>query len=395
MKCIHCSVDNKYPERVASRQRCKGCGHPFAFEPKTDAFQMNDQLFARTIKDVSADGTLAFTPRQLWYEVNRRLLARKTLSCGAGALALLVGGSLLAQSRHHAPLMLSLPFFAIGATVVNRSPKGKDKKKPTRYPKMSLPQFEASYLPKWIATHGAIPKMLPATVPQTNAQTGGLGAKSPLSFDLAGNPVQFGQNAAPDVTAYSFDRALITETAEIAAMFVANNFHFENNCAILSLDGYPFGMADTIKTMLARNPALKVFALHDATFRGSQMGITLRHPDWFPDKVIPLIDLGLRPRHVFDSGMIALASTPPKIPVGTVSTSLGADEITWLEAGNMAELHAVRPHKLMRAVYQGFARAGQTTGAEIGADGFIIVDTGPSYWMYDGGADVYAADSFG
>ncbi len=390
MKCIHCSVDNKYPERVASRQRCKGCGHPFAFEPKTDPFQMNDPLFARTIKDVSADGTLAFTPRQLWYEVNRRLLARKTFSCGAGVLALILGGSLLAQARHHAPLVLGLPCLAVGATVVNRSAKGKDKKKPTRYPKMSLLQFDA-YLSKWVSTHGAIPKLLvpPHKQPQTIRES------SEPRFDLAGNPVQFGQNAAPDVTAYSFDRALITESAEIAAMLVANNFHFENNCAILSLDGYPFGMAETIKTMLARNPALKVFALHDATIRGSQMGLTLRRPEWFPEKVIPLIDLGLRPRHVFAGGIIALATTPQKFPVGTVSTSLGADEIAWLEAGNSAELHAIRPHKLMRAVYQGFARAGETSNAEVGADGFIIVDTGPSYWMYDGGADVYAADSFG
>ena len=29
-------------------------------------------------------------------------------------------------------------------------------------------------------------------------------------------------------------------------MLVANNFHFENNCAILSLDGYPSGNAATV-----------------------------------------------------------------------------------------------------------------------------------------------------
>lgn len=393
MKCIHCTTDNKYKERVASHQRCKGCGHPFAFEPKTAPFQMNDPLFARAIKDVSAEGTLSFTPKQLWYEVNRRILARKTISCGTGVLILIVGGSVIAQSRYVAPLMAGIPPIALCAGVVtNRSRASRSRKKP-RYPKMPFGQFEMSYLSQWISVHGLIPKMLPLMVPQN--QTGGFGGESIPRFDLTGAPIAFGQNAPQDVTAYSFDRALIVETAEIAAMFVANNFHFENNCAILSLDGYPFGTAETIKTMLARNPMLKVFALHDATIRGTQMGLTLRRDEWFPNTAIPLIDLGLRPQHVIEGEMIALSNAPAHFPVGTVSSSLKEEEIAWFEQGNTAELHSLRPNRLMRAVYQGFARANQLDGAVVGNDGFLIVPMDSSYGMYNGGADVYASDSFG
>ena len=393
MKCIHCSVDNKYPERVASRQRCKGCGHPFAFEPKTDRFQINDQLFARAIKDVSAEGTLSFTPKQLWYEVNRRILARKTFSCGAAALLLIIGGSLIAQSRYAAPLVAGIPPIALCAGVVVNRSRTSGRKKKTRYVKMPFGQFEVSYLSQWISVHGMIPKMLLPPVPHTPGSS--FGGSTPPRFDLNGEPVTFGQNAAQDVTAYSFDRALIVENSEIAAMFVANNFHFENNCAILSLDGYPFGTAETIKTMLARNPLLKVFALHDATIHGTQMGLTLRRANWFPDTTIALIDLGLRPQHVIEGDMIALSDSPTHFPVGTVSSSLKGEEIAWFEQGNTAELHALRPNRLMRAVYQGFARANQLDGAVIGDDGFLIMPMGPSYWMYDGGADVYATDSFG
>lgn len=372
MKCIHCSIDNKYKERLANRQKCKGCGHPFAFEPKTDAFQMNDLLFARAIKDVSADGTLAFTPRQLGYEINRRLLARKTLSCGTGVLAMMLGGGLLYEMirwRYAAPAFM-VSGLAMAATTGKKAKTGR---KAARYPKMPISKFESDYLPQWIKTHDKIPKLLPSPVPRSE------GGK---------------QGKAPDVTAYSFDRALVVDHAETAAMLVANNFHFENNCAILSLDGYPFGTADTIKTMLARNPALKVFALHNASVPGCQMGRTLRGPEWFPDTSVRLIDLGLRPQHVVNGGLIAVANIPTKFPTD-VGTSLGAEEIAWLEQGNVAELHALRPAKLMRAVYQGFARANQTDDAVVGSDGFIIVDTGPSVWVHDGGADVYAADSFG
>ncbi|NET29771.1 hypothetical protein [Okeania sp. SIO1I7] len=42
-----------------------------------------------------------------------------------------------------------------------------------------------------------------------------------------------------EVTAYSFDRLIVCETAEIAQFLIANNFHFEHNCAVLSIDGYP------------------------------------------------------------------------------------------------------------------------------------------------------------
>jgi DNA-directed RNA polymerase subunit RPC12/RpoP len=378
MKCIHCSTDNKYTDR-STTHRCKACGHPFAFEPKTDPFQMNDPMFARAIKDVSADDTLFFTPRQMWYEVNRRLLKRPTLGCGSAVLIFLIGGSVVTQVHYGAPLLIGVPGVAMAATAVKLKSKTKSKK--PRVPKMAWATFETNYLRKWTETHGAPAKML--TPPPAVRPT------EPMP--------PWSQHAAPDVTAYSFDRALIVQNAEIAALLVANNFHFENNCAILSLDGYPFGAADTIKTMLARNPALKVFALHDATIEGTQMGKTLRQSDWFPDTSIPLIDLGLRPLHAIDGDLIIQNGMPRSFPVGVASTSLKAEEIQWLEQGNTAELHTVRPHKLMRAIYQGFARAGQLDNAEVGPDGFLIVDTGPypSYWVHDGGADFYAADSFG
>lgn len=368
MKCIYCNTDNNYKDRQGNRQSCKSCHHPFAFEPKTDSYGINDMQFARAIKDVSADGTLAFTPRHLWYEINRRLLARKVISCGTAVLVLL---ACVVLSRRHSPL---LPILCVGLGMMAAVPR-KPKVKGPRTVKMPFETFERNYLQRWINTHGQVARLLPPA--NRHART------------------YSGQADAPDVSAYSFDRALITDHSEIAAMLVANNFHFENNCAILSLHGYPFQAADTIKTMLARNPNLKVFALHDASIEGTQLGKTLRNNDWFPDRNVRIIDLGLRPMHVIRGGLIALHGPPLKFPTGTTSTSLTAEEIAWLEQGNSAELYAMRPAKLMRAVYQGFARAAQTDIATVDDNGVVIIDSGPSIWVYDGGADVYASDSFG
>jgi hypothetical protein len=71
-----------------------------------------------------------------------------------------------------------------------------------------------------------------------------------------------------------------------------------------------------------------------------------------------------------------------------------AEEVAWLEEGHAAEIAAIRPARLMRAIYQGFARANQLSESSEDADG-DFVGTGFYVWGYDGGADVVAADSFG
>src|SRR5205814_1245814 len=64
------------------------------------------------------------------------------------------------------------------------------------------------------------------------------------------------KNLESDIGDYSFDRAVITDRARTVDLLVANNFHFENNCAILSIDGYPKRPFLIIKKMLKKNPRL-------------------------------------------------------------------------------------------------------------------------------------------
>jgi len=77
MKCIHCGHVTKYVKRRTNGGQCEQCGRKFAFEPKSDAYTIGDPLFDRAIQNVSSEGTVFFTPRQLWYEVERRLRRRR------------------------------------------------------------------------------------------------------------------------------------------------------------------------------------------------------------------------------------------------------------------------------------------------------------------------------
>lgn len=378
MKCIHCQTDSTYPERQANGGRCKKCQHPFAFEPKTKPLgggPLSDGLFQRLLDDVSSKGKSAFTDRQLWFELNRRIRQRQVKATRAGGIgcAAIGGGfgvfAAVALSSP-IPLLLSGLGLALGAAIYLSAGGKKGESQP---PLVGWAEF-APLLARWREVHGDPPRLadprLPALLPG---------------------------NQEPDLTGYSFDRALVTERSDLAAMLVASNFHFENNCAILSLDGYPEGRAGTVLEMLRRNPELRVFAVHDASIPGCSLVHRLRDPAWFPDHRVRIIDLGLRPKHAQELRLSALKAPPAHAAARDAHSAwregLASEEIGWLAAGNMSELAELRPARLMRAIYQGFARANQLPdGSSAGAE----ADSGPGMiWFYHPGADIHAADSFG
>lgn len=367
MKCIYCNTDTTYPVRRGNGGQCRSCRHPFAFEPKTDPLHVADGLFHRVVKDVSGDNAVFFTEGQLWYEFNRRLLRKKVPGSPAAALIGVssVGGVVLAVAAHTFwPLALITVPGVIGGAVLRA--RARRAGPPLQHPRISGGDFRMKYLSRWAAVHGSIGKLLPPLEPQA--------ASSPKS---------------PDVAAFSFDRALVTDHADIAAMLVANNFHFENNCAILSADGYPAHAFETVMTMLRRNPHLRVFAVHDASEVGCGLPLVLRGERWFLDPTVQVFDLGLRPSHVQKMRPLSLPGGSRTLPP-SLRAALAPEDAAWLERGESVELAVIRPAKLMRSLYQGFARADQAgpDGGGDGGGGIII-------WGYDGGADIQAADSFG
>jgi hypothetical protein len=371
MKCIYCSSDARYKDRQANRGRCGACGHPFAFEPKTDPLTVTDTRFQRAIQDVSGDGAVFFTERQLYYEFNRRVARRPIWRAPWGWVAAgSVAAGIVATGVTGLPWIFA-GFAGVAVSGIISRHAGRKTPLPVR---ISHDTFREKYLGRWTLVHGAIEKLLPAV--EAPRRTG---AQSSEPKAQGSEP--------PDLTAYSFDRALVTNLGETAAMLVANNFHFENNCAILSADGYPYERAETILAMLRQNPQLTVFAVHDASIPGCHLPRRLREERWFPDPALRIVDLGLRPAHAQQMRLPVLEGTPEILPA-ELQPGLTAAEAAWLAAGKRVELAALRPAKLMRSIYQGFARADLSGTADDGSPGFIV-------WGNDPGTGVYASDSFG
>ncbi len=314
MKCIHCETNSKLKERAD--RKCPKCGHAFAFEPTQDVLKVTDPLFHGAIQAVSLKGTLFFTRKQLYWELCR-FLEKK-----------------------------SLPGCALGKK------KGPDAT--IKAPKVSYSDFVSNYLNRWVSIHGRPEKLVGLEKSRSVA--------APIPTELEN---------------YSFDRALIVEDAEIAAMLVKNRFHFENNCAILSLDRR-FPAPETLQMvlgMLQRNPNLAVFALHDCSDAGLGMSGELRSPEWFPDLSVRIYDLGLRFEQLPARGLLGVAG--------------------------VVELSSLRPGKLMKSAYLGFSQASQYSSGDAWIDsGYGYYYIGDSYpiWGGDsvtGGMDSGSYDSFG
>jgi hypothetical protein len=369
MKCIHCG---KNPWRRPRDGRCPACRHAFAFDPELDPYGMTDERFHEAVQSLS-HGSRTFTARQLWHALGQPRWKQSPVSKHVPNVCLLLGmgGTMALGVLDVVEFPLIGLFFiasAVGIVLTMFANAVVTPPVPVYSRRMPWDAFQAS-LARWSAVHGPPKHLMDAS-----------GAYAALP----GVPA--------DVAAFSFDRAVVVQHAEIAALLVANRFHFEHRCAVLSLDGYPFGIAETVKEMLRRNPQLTVAALHDASAEGVALPFTLREPAWFPDPEILIVDAG-----ILRTGGPVTRGPPARVPEH-VASRLKAGDRAWLEAGNRAELAALSPASLMRTVERAFTVAGvpgQPARAEaarlaVAGGGVVLADSLPLP-----AADTSAADGFG
>jgi len=341
MKCIHCDRDATYSERADGK--CPGCRHAFAFEPRSGD-PITDSAFKHAIDLVSSQGSVRFTGASLLYEIARRIkrpgsiwgryLAAFFVPLGLGIAGLVItianaesvggpGGARL--------LDLWLPRLGLGVLALealgfawawkaNHAP----------WLRLDESTFSA-LLAKWICAHG---------------EPAGRIIRRPRVTASA-------DRARPrDLESYSFDRAVVCDREDTVDLLLANNFHFENNCAVLSESGYPPEAAPQVRAMLKRNPKLLVLCLHDATPSGCALAHRVRCD---PDLVLPtarVVDVGLRPVHAAPfRGMLLRAGAP-------VSSNLDITkaEATWLSKFRL-ELAAVRPEQVLKRLYRALSAA--------------------------------------
>ncbi|MEH2246975.1 hypothetical protein [Nostoc sp.] len=387
MKCINCGTDNKLKDRTANQGRCIKCNHPFAFEPTSMSnVKITDPFFAKAIADISANNTLFFTPKQLLYLLDNRLrnksfsviillipftifnlisairsffllplsmsfflslvfltqsiskkINNKVRQKNAKALQflegiILVGGILLSLTVNSFPIFFIVVIIGMLDIYLGTRQLGRISLV-TQELLFSQSQVK-DWLDRWQQINGSILKILPSPNQENTPAT-----------------------VNPDVTAYSFDRLVVCDSAALAQLLIANNFHFENNCAILSITGYPQSIFDTTMQMLRRNPDLKVYAVHDCNPRGIGLVDNLRtNANWFLNSNAVIIDIGLTPRQIIATkrGMF-IQSSPESAQAAKqlpkeLRQSLSAEELAWLESGKFVELESFTPQRIIKVL---------------------------------------------
>jgi DNA-directed RNA polymerase subunit RPC12/RpoP len=445
MKCIQCNTDNTLKDRTGNSGRCKRCSHRFVFEPTTmGKLKITDPKFKKTIDDLSANGSLFFTQDQLSYFLDKRLRRSATSSLALamfgyffttlfltgllGTFATIFVGGIAGSMdmKFHPAFFFVMINLAMHAVEIGGLCKKSTSKQVDNHTRRSAPKrlcvlgftillvgipVTLFIVPTFIlfvtvvclgvgAIYFGRRQLARPTISQEllfryedlenwlnswRVANGGVNQLLPPAISQAGTAT-----VNPDVTAYSFDRLVVCERDDVAQMLIANNFHFENNCAILSIGGYPQNIFDVTMQMLRRNPDLKVYLLHDCTISGMGMLQQLQQSDlWFKDSNITMIDVGLTPRQVMLAKDVFIrtaspieASNPAKQANLAQLPGLGPDEVTWLAAGNYVELTSFTPQQLIQVLNRGIAGTRD-----------LLVDNDSGVGYYDGG--IYSTESFG
>lgn len=343
MRCIQCGTDNKLQERTNNQGRCKKCNHQFVFEPRAGdtPSRLTDVLFAKALNELSANNTLYFTPKQLFYFLEKRFYS-KGLTLGIKVENLVVfvcAGILIAIGSH----LASVRLFVMGLIVLLISLIIPGKPRPKRSRNLSITQSQVGpWVNRWNQVNPPSEKLLPSLGSGSTARI------QPTSI-------------AGDVTVYSFDRLVVCDSVEVAQMLIANNFHFENNCAVLSISGYPERIFSTVMQMLRRNLDLQVFAFHNCSPNGIGILHQLRtDPAWFAESNAVIIDVGLLPRQIMTAKkditiQNAKQSTQDLAP--QIRQTLSEAELQWLDAGNWVDLESFTPKALIQILQRSIARS--------------------------------------
>ncbi|VTS04346.1 toprim domain-containing protein [Tuwongella immobilis] len=333
MKCIRCGHDSNYPQR--SNRTCPKCQGKFAFEPR-EGDPISDAGFEQAIRTVSSDGSIAFLEDHLYYDVCRRK-ARKATSIVVLIIlgAIIAGITAFATAKGHPHLIviavIPLAILAIGLLSRVRA----------RYLSLTPTAFEL-LLQRWCDTHGRPERLI----------------RSPMLAETA-------PQLETDIADYSFDRAVICDRPDTVDFLIANQFHFENNCAVLTVDGYPSGPFKLIRGMLQQNPELQVVTLHDCTPEGCALAHRIAtDPEWFGGRKLRILDLGLRP----DQAMAFSGSFSAAIPAEEMQPpAIRPHEAKWLNDFSLG-LAVIRPEAMLKRVFQAINRNAAQPSTEATAE---------------------------
>jgi hypothetical protein len=427
MKCIKCNTKNSLKELNGNTGQCKKCEHEFVFDPAEMKFrsEITDDLFEELITEISANSTIYFTPIQLYYLLEKRL--RSNINSYSPIFGYVCWGALLASMSIWIVNWLSLdlglvvPIIIILYTifvmiVVAQAATSRQASRKIRQNSIKIFQILSVIIPLFGVPLSIITKTSIGIVgsiclgliaaglsfafkqPQSQIFDGFLIDRNDFRvwltrwININGFPkkilklrkISTDQVApSPKVIAYKFDRVVVCDSPEIAQLLLKNNFHFQNNCAVMAINRYPHRDFMTIKAMLDLTPDLKVFAFHDCSPEGLRMIRHLRTEKiWFPDLSIPIISVATLPRHIINNPDILIPQSAKSQKLAQqlapdLRNILDPTELAWLDAGFYLELESFSPQDLIQMLQQGITKSHQLLEIE---DGDPIVMISPGFY---------------
>ena len=435
MKCIKCSAENNFQERMVSIDRCKNCQHPFVFAanlmPLTT--RLNDFFFTQLLDEISANKTLFFTPHQLYYLLNKRLQPSKSkVSLAQDLLRYLVFSPLIIIALSFwiayllklstdllitiSTILISVYTLGIVITIAQSSISHRlnrrDRQSRAKTLKILAGLLLLVGLPISIATQsllgitttlGAGLMAILLNLEQQRQQH--IADNLLISKDqfeeylsqwikINGEPVKIlSQKPIPllppspnseaiiyrsATLTYQFDRVVVCNRTAVAQLLIRNNFQLENSCAVLTIDGYPADTFAATLEVLHRNPKLKVYALHDASPHGVQMVYRLRQEKmWFPNITIPIIDVGMMPRQVMNNLDLStgnskkVAQAARRMPP-IVRDSLLPAELKWLDMGCYIDLESFSSQQIIQILQRAIDESSQLNSEGSDADFYLL-----------------------
>jgi hypothetical protein len=154
-----------------------------------------------------------------------------------------------------------------------------------------------------------------------------------------------GAERAADAAEYGFDRLIVCDSDDIVDVLLANSFHADNRCAVLSATGYPRWAYELLMPRLRSTAPALVAVLHDADVDGCRLAARVKSgPHWFAGLTgLEVVDAGLRPADANRFRGVLLPGSPTDV---LNASSISLDEARWLGKHRL-ELEAVRPRALM------------------------------------------------
>ena len=151
-------------------------------------------------------------------------------------------------------------------------------------------------------------------------------------------------DVAPAET-FGFEQLVVCNDESIADVLLANGFHTELKCPVLSYSGYPPRVYEPLIRLFRERPPDTVVVIHDADWDGCRLARSIADdPRWFAGVELPRVaDAGLRPG---DAPRFHGLFQPAAGGYDATSSGVTPAEAKWLGKFRL-ELAAARPRVLM------------------------------------------------